>query len=158
MNIFATSISAKLSALWLDDKRVNKMVLETAQLLCTSVILRGGDAPYRVTHINHPCAVWARISQDNFMWLVRHGQQLAEVYSSVYGRDHASLAVINEVSLLYKLLPKQEQTPFANCTPYKHIDDVHKAYQAYMCDKWNADEHPTWRGRGAPNWYKKFPI
>ena len=37
MNIFATSPSPDTSALWLDDVRKNKMILETAQLLSASV-------------------------------------------------------------------------------------------------------------------------
>jgi len=58
MNIFVTSNCPKLSAQALDNKRVVKMVLETAQLLSTAIFINSTityDNLYKPTHVKHPC-------------------------------------------------------------------------------------------------------
>jgi len=72
MNIFASHPSPLHSALVLDDKRVVKMVLESAQMLSTAISQRGCCAPYRENHVNHPCSVWVRSTQGNYFWLLQH--------------------------------------------------------------------------------------
>ena len=61
MNIFVTSNCPKLSAQALDNKRVVKMVLETAQLLSTAIFINSTityDNLYKPTHVKHPCTIW----------------------------------------------------------------------------------------------------
>lgn len=53
---------------FLDDKRLPKMVLETAQILCSA--LKPEDSPYKITHYNHPCCKWVRESESNYIWLL----------------------------------------------------------------------------------------
>lgn len=155
MNIFVTSPSPIQSAQWLDDKRVNKMVLETAQLLSAAVILKGGTSKYALTHYNHPCAVWARKTSSNFKWLYQHGIALADVYKLAYGRSHACIPVIEDCYKQAGLIPRDVLTPFANATPYKNTDmAIHLVYRKYMCDKWNEDQRPTWKNRDIPPWFK----
>lgn len=155
MNIFVTSPSPVQSAMWLDDKRVNKMVLETAQLLSAAVIMRGGVSKYALTHYNHPCGVWARQTSSNFKWLYQHGIALADVYKLAYGRNHACIPIIEECYKQNKLIPSGLITPFANATPYKSsTEPIHLIYRKYMTDKWNEDANPTWRNRDVPPWYK----
>ena len=72
MNIFAVDECPLIAASQLCDKHVVKMVLETAQLASTTFHTRGLDAPYRKTHENHPSAVWARTSRQNFEWMMLH--------------------------------------------------------------------------------------
>jgi len=63
MNIFVTDPSFYKSAIALDDRRLIKMILETAQLLSGAVRLKSVFVPsilYKLTHENHPCAIWAR--------------------------------------------------------------------------------------------------
>ena len=61
MNIFITSFDSKEAASHLDDLRLNKMILETAQLLSSAYRHLFGDNEllYKDTHFNHPCAIWA---------------------------------------------------------------------------------------------------
>ena len=61
MNIFVPYPDSMKCAEALDDLRLNKMILETAQLLSTAARFHGyvGNV-YGSTHINHPCSVWAR--------------------------------------------------------------------------------------------------
>ena len=67
MNIFASHPDALKCAQYLDDKRVVKMVLETAQMLSTAIQLDSDydykDLVYKPTYANHPCNVWVRQSK-----------------------------------------------------------------------------------------------
>ena len=58
MNIFAVDKDAKKAAQQLCDKHVVKMILESAQMLCSIF----EDAPYKRAFYNHPCTIWARES------------------------------------------------------------------------------------------------
>lgn len=156
MNIFVTSSDPKACAYVLDDLRVNKMVLETAQLLSGAVRYFNADASnlYKPTHMGHPCAVWTRIARDNFLWLIEHGRYLNDVFKLVSGRDHACLNIINLSATYSSDIVEGSMTRFKNCTNYKHITDVHEAYRLQMIDKWNEDlRPPTWRNRNVPDWY-----
>jgi len=60
VNIFITDISPLISAQSLDDKRVVKMVLESAQLLSSAIFINTGfiySDIYRPTHLHHPCTL-----------------------------------------------------------------------------------------------------
>ena len=97
MNIFATDPDPIISALALDDKRVVKMTLESAQIICSALILRGLTAPYKPTHLKHPCVMWAAESIHNISWLLRHHVALAHIYSHIYGRVHSSYTTVGRV-------------------------------------------------------------
>jgi len=148
MNIFATSKCPMESASYLDDKRVVKMCLETAQLLCTAINECGGKAPYKSTHINHPCAIWARESINNFLWLWKHGYSLCVVYEKRYKKVHKCTKVLFDIISELSVIPEGCLTPFPNCTTHKDEKDVHRAYKMYLSDKWRSDKRkPTWYRR-----------
>lgn len=69
MNIFILDTNPKIAAQYHVDKHVVKMILETAQLLCSAHWLNGSEAPYKLTHKNHPCAIWTRECVENYNWL-----------------------------------------------------------------------------------------
>jgi hypothetical protein len=132
VNIFVLSLDPKEAAQAQVDKHVVKMPLETAQLLCSP--FEQGDAPYRRTHYNHPSAVWARQSPENYQWLVTHGVALCDEYALRYGKQHKSRAVIDWAGQNVTRLAFQTTglTPFAQAMPdeYKNPDPV-LAYRAY---------------------------
>lgn len=154
MNIFITDNSPHLSAEALDDKRVNKMLLESCQMLSTAINFYGGKAPYKSTHANHPSNIWARKTKANFNWLFSHATALSNQYLLRSTKVHACASILQEISISeqYKLIPDGPLTPFANCAAndskgvnYKHINDVTKAYKLYLIDRWNTDTRkPTW--------------
>lgn len=154
MNIFATSECAIESAKALDDKRVVKMVLESAQMLCTAINELGGSAPYKSTHKNHPSNVWVRKSRANFFWLHRHFIALCNEYTARYNKTHKCSQYIGMLESLSVYIPDGELTPFANCAAnaekgisYKHVEDVCLAYKLYLADRWETDARtPTWYG------------
>lgn len=153
MNIFVLDRDPVSAAQATIDKHCNKMVLESAQLLCAA--FPQGAAPYKRTHYNHPCAVWTRASRDNFRWLATHGLALADEYEFRYGRVHKSRGVIlwcieNMAAVEF---PSTDLTPFALAMPdeFKRHDPV-EAYRAYYrgakaaIAAWN-------KGRPAPSWW-----
>ena len=74
MNIFFLDNDIRKCAIYHCDKHVVKMTLETAQLLCGVHHIIGGDAPYKLSHKNHPCSIWARESLSNYMLLSELGR------------------------------------------------------------------------------------
>lgn len=160
MNIFATSEDPVLSARFLDNRRLVKMVSETAQLLSTAVRERGLKPPhgkiYKTTHRMHPCAVWARETQGNFIWLFQHGVALSVEFRLRFGKQHKSLDVILECAKHLDLIPLGERTPFPNCTDFKD-DPVHLAYMKQLSTKWMVEAQKGINTRfgelGAPPYY-----
>lgn len=139
MNIFVTNKCAVKSAEYLDDKRVIKMVLESAQLLSTAINEGGGKAPYKSTHINHPCSVWTRTSRDNYLWLLRHFVALCAEYEMRYNKQHKCCKFFKPFIFGMIYVPKGKQTEFVNVTTYKEDSNVFNAYKNYLNDKWIND-------------------
>lgn len=158
MNIFVTDENPLISAANLDDKRVVKMVLESAQLLSYCVWYY--DTPwwettqmYKPSHQNHPCAKWVLESSGNFKWLLRHFDALLTEYRARYGKTHASERLLIPFhSFLDNLDRTEPMTPFVNAASnmeqgvtFKHIQDVPLAYKLYLTERWKRDKrNPTW--------------
>lgn len=152
MNIFVLDVNPNHAAMMQCDKHVVKMILESAQLLCTAY--PDGTAPYKRTHYNHPCAIWTRECIENWNWLLDHAKALSREYTYRYGKLHKTESVLNWLTYNPPTLPTLgNMTAFAQCMPsiYKDPDPV-VAYRAYYngekqkIAQWN-------KGRGKPNWY-----
>lgn len=157
MNIFVLSLNPTKAARALCDKHVPKMVLETAQLLCSP--FEPGTAPYKRTHYNHPCAKWVRLEKENYCWLVAYGWAVAEEYAFRFDRTHKSQEVIIWCERHYPDIPldsmRLEPTPFVQAMPdkYKHRNPV-TAYRRYY--KGEKARFAKWeRGREPPEWWDK---
>ena len=156
MNIFASYSDPVLCAEYLDDKRLVKMILETAQLLSTAVRVVNPEVEndmyeedmylYKSTHVNHPCSVWARASQSNFMWLQTHGLALCNRYTKIYKRRHKCHRLMIKIFEHTKLFPDIGLTPFPNCTTF-NLGNVHLNYQAYLQEKWKTDTNRIVTGK-----------
>lgn len=155
MNIFILDLNTERAAQYHCDKHVVKMVLETAQILCA--VFPKGEAPYKRTHYNHPCTIWARESKANYLWLIEFGKSLAKEYEFRYNRIHKSLAVIKwcENNINSLSLPCTDMTEPAQAMPedYQHMDVVHAYRTYYLHDK---AKIATWnKARSAPYWWQK---
>lgn len=137
------------------DKHVVKMILEYAQLLSTAHRLLDGDnvpeVLYKVTHKNHPSAVWTRESRDNYIWLYDLFVSLCDEYTSRYGKIHATDKKLRWA--LYKVpksIPNVGFTSLRLAMPdeYKQACPV-ASYRAYYkaeksnIAKWKTNQ-PTW--------------
>ena len=84
MNIFFLDEDPTMSAQYHVDKHVVKMILETAQLLCGVHHATAPDntyVPYKLSHKNHPCSIWARTSLSNYLYLCELGLELCKEYT-----------------------------------------------------------------------------
>jgi hypothetical protein len=152
MNIFVLDQDIETCARYHCDQHVVKMILESAQLLCTALNKQGFQTPYRSTHVKHPCVLWLEESYDNFLWLTRLAYALNNEYRYRYKRpgDHASIKVVKTVERFE--YPARGLTPFAQAMPeqYKRPGDPVGAYRAfYIGEKlgfatWTRRERPSW--------------
>lgn len=162
MNIFVTSPCPKESAEALDDKRVNKMLLESIQMLATALLeysapveflpVNQQGLPYRKTHWNHPCSIWARLNQENYIWLVEHAEALHIEFKRAYGKEHRSGQFLKRLRSAARFIPEGSLTDFANCSLYKGGDTIEQ-YRQTMKEKWAVDVRPPiWTNRSKPEW------
>lgn len=150
MNIFLTSFDVRIAASHLDDLRLNKMILETAQLLSGAYKYLFGDHKllYKQTHINHPCSIWARKNIDTYSWLVDYFDAVAQekLKRDIFMKEknakyHESYNRLFELFYSKKTNAylKQISAEFFdfNCTEFKDESDIREAYQKQMVKKWN---------------------
>ena len=122
MNIFALSLSPKECARWHCDKHVVKMILESAQMVCTTHHLMPNkqvdyEIPYKITHKNHPCNKWIRDSLGNYKWLLSLIEELNKEYKYRYNKvdNHKSYNAISNLPM--PNIPDIGLTPFARAMP-----------------------------------------
>lgn len=152
MNIFILDKNTRRCAQYHNDKHVVKMILETAQLLCAVHHNLGSkDVPYKSTHKNHPCAIWARENISNYYWLLDLGFELCREYTYRYSRQHKSELVLNWCLGNTPNLPDEELSAFAlampdDCKQDCAIQSYRKYYIMHKRDisKWTNREVPKW--------------
>jgi hypothetical protein len=156
MNIFVLDVNTKKCAEYHNDKHVVKMILETAQLLCGvhHVVESGYETPYKLSHKNHPSAIWVRECLENYIWLCDLGLELCKEYTYRYEKRHKSQAVI-EWCIINKpnLKINDDLTPFALAMPDEcKVDDAIQSYRNYyMTEK---RRMANWKNRETPEWFK----
>ena len=161
MNIFVLDNDPVECAKLHVDKHVVKMILEHAQMICTTHHIVGGmdyDIPYKSTHINHPCNKWLRDSIENYQWLYDMTSALNDEYKYRYNKDvnHKSFDVIK--SLPFPDLPDVKMTRFARAMPdeCKIDDDVVASYRNYY--NTSKQDILKWTKRDIPSWINKENI
>jgi hypothetical protein len=166
MNIFYLDKDPRLAAQYHTDKHVVKMILESAQLLCTAVNVLAGEqvAPYKTTHVNHPCSVWVRESFDNFCYVYRlmkeldierfHRWDSDKIHLSISKLELGSFNIYKTALRVYanKGLVNKGFTPLALAMPdyCKISSDPVECYREYY-RKDKAALH-KWTGRDVPYW------
>ena len=127
MNIFYLHQDPVKAAEYQYNKHVVKMILESAQILCTAHHeIMGDDAtvPYKRAHVNHPSTVWARTSSDNYKWLYNHFVALSNEYKKRYGKEHLSYTKCNTfLSVTPSKLKSIGLTKMPQCMPDEYKDD-----------------------------------
>jgi hypothetical protein len=154
MNIFVLDLDPRKCAEYHANSHVVKMVLETAQLLCGVHWVNDSEAPYKLSHKNHPCAIWSRECIENYVWLCDLGMALSKEYTHRYNKRHKSQDIIE---WCYDNLPKLRSngdiTPFALAMPDEcKIGDAVESYREYyMKEKRSL---ASWKMRNQPEWFK----
>lgn len=174
MNIFVTSECPKQSAVALDNRRLNKMMLETVQLFGFAMHNMQIDKNYHPrkkdgtiynssgSHRKHPCTLWLQKSRGNFDWLLNHLKSMCEEYEYRYGRQSSYEENIKIIESARDLWPKGDITEFADCSIHKSGDTI-LSYRYTMTKKWEdakSQKDPrksvSFGNRGEPEWYKQI--
>lgn len=151
MNIFAIESDATgnidwhKSALSHDNFRVNKMIIESCQMLSTNAQLMGETTRYRMSFQNHPSTIWARESSDNFASLAYLAQSLRDEFCRRYDKDsHGCDDVIKHMNDLINVdkfimqFEHHEPTELPLCMPDEYkSDDVVASYRNFFANKPN---------------------
>ena len=158
MNRFVLDENPEKAATYHNDKHVVKMILEEAQMLSTAHHLSFSGISedfasqiYKPTHINHPCSVWVRQSEQNYLWALSLFASLCKEYSIRYGKVHKSFSLYPFLSVLPKNMPSNGLTPFPQAMPeYCKRPSSVEAYRVYYImekssiAKWTKREKPDW--------------
>jgi len=164
MNIFFLDWDVKKCAQYHCDKHVVKMILETAQLLCSSHHMTDqatdqatDQVPYKLSHKNHPCSIWVRESLSNYLYLCELGMELSKEYTYRYGKRHKSQDVIEWcITNRIKVTDKGfTQPPKAMPDEFK-VSDVVQSYRNYYMGA--KSSFASWKGRQVPEWYKPSEV
>lgn len=153
MNLFVLDTNPEMAATYHCDKHVVKMILEVAQMLCTSHhVVGNSSAPYRKTHVNHPCSVWVRQSPENYQWALDLGLALCDEYTKRYGKVHKTQAVLEWCDLHRPEGLRGVQTPFVQVMPEIYKDPCAvTAYRNYY--RGEKAKIARWKNGRTPDWF-----
>ena len=172
MNIFVLDEDPAQAARYLDDVRLPKMCVESAQMMAASLRRHGATdeqmpltkagKPYKGGYKHHPCTVWAGDSEANFAWLARHAVSLCAEYKKRFGKEHACERPIHKMLGLLFLFPdkypspKAALTPFAQAMPDEYKDeDAVKAYRSYYKSKEYSKGGVRYIRVDVPTWWEE---
>ncbi len=167
MNIFLVSYDHRTCARALDDVRLNKMMLETAQILCTVLNLDAEKqvTQYRNSHAGNKHVLWARENPHHWSWLWQLGMAYGEEIIHRFGRKHASHLVVEGLTFNWPWLCKPGDRPkhWVNGAARESLNldfthlPVREAYREYLIARWKlskkSNRPPKWTKRGKPAWY-----
>ena len=162
MNIFAIEgaynrVDWAKSARSQDNYRVVKMILESCQMLCTTLNELHGKqvTPYKTTHKSHPSTKWVRTSSANFEALVEHTMAMLEEYTERFGKIHKCASVLEKCVDTYEpsLFPRQTLTPLPLAMPYEfHSSDIVESYRKFYASK----PRIRYPKNKIPSWFVKY--
>ena len=160
MNIFILDKDVKKCAQYHCDKHVVKMILETAQLLCgvhhvTDQVT--DQVPYKLSHKNHPCAIWSRESLSNYLYLCDLGLELCKEYTYRYGKRHKSQEVIEWCITNKPNIVDKEFTEPARAMPDEYkVKSVVESYRNYYIGE--KKSFAVWKNRNIPEWFSNSEV
>jgi len=175
MNIFYIDTETEACAQYHNDKHCVKMILESAQLLCTAHRVLDGheyvsttasgrkvtrwDHPLdnilmKATHVNHPSAVWVRESTQHYHWLFSLFHELLVEYTHRYGKHHACERLLDVLSATPTNLRDNGfvQPPLAMPDECKISSDAVECYREYY--RVHKKAMSTWKNRDIPFWFQ----
>ena len=156
MNVFFLDNNPKQCAIYHNNKHCIKQLLESSQLLCGvhHVVGTQTDIPYRLSHKNHPCAIWARESLSNYLYLCELGLELCNEYTYRYGKRHKSLEVIMWCISNKPNIPDIGFTEPARAMPDEYkVKSVVQSYRNYYIGAKSG--FANWKNREVPFWFSQ---
>ena len=128
MNIFFLDKNPEKCAEYYCDRHIVKIILEIAQLLCTTRHILGDQTKitYKKTHQNHPISIWVRSNPNHYQWTLALGYALGHEYTYRYGKHHKSIDIITECFAAF--FNKNIPNFFPVATSDLSYDDYSKVY------------------------------
>jgi len=176
MNIFYLHPDPLTAAEMHCDKHCVKMILETAQMLCTAHRSLDGDEQadklgmYKTAHLNHPSTKWVRGSLLQYEWTYHLFKFLCDEYTYRFNKVHKTDAKLREVLkeppyFLRWVLRANSNPPLVpsssintytqppQCMPdkYKVPDDAVQAYRNYYIGE--KAYFAKWAYTRTPEWW-----
>lgn len=156
MNIFVLDKDPVRAATLIDDKRLIKLTLESAQIMGEALIINGMSrdvVPYHsYRHRNHPVVKWTADSEGNYLWLYKHFLAQNEEYVKRFpdkGRYHKCYEFHQYYYQNSCKIKPGKLIKFSNCAArkdlgisFKHIEDPVEAYRLYLVARWKLDKYP----------------
>lgn len=182
MNIFILDRDPRVAASMVCDKHVNKMIIESAQMMSTVHRMLDGtperrpsvsgktmqtyyvfgderdELYYLAVHKFHGCTKWTAESKANYEWHYEHFCGLADEFKYRYGKDHKTFLKLSEMlSKPPQNIPDVGLTPFYQAMthfPMCFHEDAVTAYRNYYHA---AKQFAKWeKGRPAPDWWEGY--
>ena len=183
MNIFYLDPNPEISAKMHCDKHVVKMIIEYAQMLSTAHRMLDGKLTkkpsksgktmikhydlyegtddleaemiyYKAVHYNHPCNVWVRESNENYLYLYRMFCALCDEYHHRYGKYHMTDVKLKSalytfpLNIPYKPFSEPPQAMPDYCKGVNAID----GYRTYYINE--KKRFAKWTKRDVPKWFE----
>jgi len=180
MNIFILDENPKKAAEMLSDKHVTKMIVETQQILMSTLYLKNGitnrkdfeskqdlvsnltenfprETPYKLGYYRHPCVTWCLESDANIIWLLQHQKELLNQYTLRYNKIHSIQKIFDWYLSKYfrNLNIFEPRTKFALAMPeqYRCKSSVISYRLYYIFEK---AKIAKWNFTKTPDWFEKF--
>lgn len=182
MNLFILDNDPVIAAQSQCDVHVNKMIVESGQMLSTVHRMLDGtmerrlsksgkvrvqywklpdereDILYKACHFNHPCTIWTRENCCNYTWHYKHFIALCNEYTYRTGKSHMTYEKLG--SILQKKpnnIPHDtEMTPFKlamKSNPECMLESAVDSYRAFYQTKQSRFKM-KWTKREKPEWFK----
>ena len=173
MNIFCLDANPTVAAQYLCDKHINKMIVESAQMLANAFTLdrlQQADCPRNQKgqprshgYSKHPCTVWTYQTQSNADWLCDHAIAMHDERSYRWPdrAEHFSLAFIKwcKDNLQDSIAPQGSLTDFAiaisddmSCRQVDGFDSL-SAVEKYRLYYKHDKPFVMWTKRQVPAWF-----
>lgn len=162
MNIFFLDTDIKKCAEYHSDRHVIKMRVELAQLACSAhyffPVCDIKEIPYKLTHKNHPSAIWVRESIQNYLYVVNLGLQLCnEMRIRFNTKDQKTENVliwcIFNIPLLRDIQITVPKLGFDTSLSKKANNTISDAVENYRYYYYNNKKHlHKWTKTNIPTW------
>lgn len=175
MNIFVTDKDPVVAAQNLCDKHINKMIVESAQMLANTFSLERlaesdcprsqKGSPRSHGYSKHPCTLWTCKSKANIQWLIEHALEMnnERKYRWEDKPDHFSIEFIKwcKENLDDSEVEETKLTEFAiaisdnmHCRQAVNDFDSLSAVDKYRLYYKHDKPFAKWTKRLNPSWYE----
>lgn len=182
MNIFVLDENPMIAANYHCDKHVNKMILETAQMLCSNYYTLNSihskkeiefnedrldiifdrfprkntdntTQPYGIGFYNHPCTKWLGKSSKNFEWGLQLGLSLTVEYTERYSKIHSVKKIFDWIESTYINLQFESNTFTEFALAMPDIYKVNSVVESYRNYYCYEKSFAKWKLGNIPYWY-----